>query len=175
MKKLLIAVVLVALVVPVMAFGANPYSNVKPELKGMMTSSVVAEANNKKMSATTKLEGDTAVVTVSFEDGTREVWKIANDTIMHNELDKDGKVVATYGGKAQDLTKANERTFFVNCKDKAKPDCDQGLDPRGHWKVISKSNGGLIYTYNNVAKNEVGNQSAVVKERLKIELDPTTK
>jgi len=165
MKKLYAVAVVVALALPVLAWSATPYTSSFKDGKfeGTITS-VIPDLNNKKVTAEVKHEGDKVVMTVSYEGG-KEIWAWDDKSLMQKEVDlKTGKVTQEYGATAAKTPATNEQTFNVNCKDKAKNDCDVGIDSRNYW-TLKTSPTEITYLVYGVSKDKKADATAKAEKR----------
>lgn len=154
MKKMMVVAVMALLVLPAAAWSAN----VAPGKYTTSITSVLPELNGKTFPAEAKLQGTDNFVKVSMPDGTWEEWTWNNKTLIQKEYDKAGKVVQQYtatnvGGK-----------YMINCKDKAKNDCDAGIDSRNYW-TINVSPNTITYVVYGVSKEMKGNPTAKTELR----------
>lgn len=174
MKKLYAVVVAIALAVPALAWSASPYvSSFKDgKYSGTISSKLVPDMNGKKVSLEVKHEGENAVLNVTYDDGTREVWTLNDKTLIQKELDKTNKVANTYGATAPKPATDTEQSFNINCKDKAKNDCDAGVDARNYWTLKATPTNEIIYSYTGVPKDKKSDATAKVEKRFEFKFSP---
>jgi hypothetical protein len=165
MKKVYAVLVVAALAVPVLGWSATPYTSSFKDGKyeGTITS-VVPDLNGKKATAEVKHIGDNVEVTVAYEGG-KEVWTLNDKTLMQAEVDaKTNKPGDKYGATAAKPAATNEQTFNINCKDKAKNECDAGVDPRNYWTLKTGANEFKYLVYG-VPRDKKGDPTVKVEKR----------
>lgn len=165
MKKLLLVAVVLALSVPVVAFGGTPYTDSFKEGKyrGTITS-VVPDLNGKKAEMVVTREKDKVTATVTYEGG-KEIWSWDDKVLLQKEIDPaTGKEGMTYGATATKPATTNSQAFNVNCKNKTKNECDAGADARFYWELKS-SPSKIDYIVYGVAKEEFTKPEVQAKKR----------
>ena len=136
MKKLVVAAVVIALAVPMLAWGA---SNYVPSFKdGKYTgkfNSVVPALNGKDATMDLKVNGNKVTATVDYGIG-KEVWEWDETKLRQKEIDKTtNKVVMEYGATAKNPITGNKQAFHVDCQAEK---CDAGAAPESHWTIEGK-------------------------------------
>lgn len=154
MKKMMAVAVLALIALPAIAWSGS----VTPGKYTVSITSVLPELNGKTAEAEAKVQGADNFLKVTMGDGTWEEWAWNNNTLTQKEFDKSGKVVNQYvatnsGGK-----------YTINCKDKAKNDCDAGIDSRNYW-TINTTPTGLTYEVYGVSKDKKSDPTAAVVKR----------
>lgn len=170
MKKMLVLAVVVALAIPAMAWSASPYvSSIKDGKYEGTINSKNPDLNGQKVVMEVKHEGDVAVSTVTYKDAkgadNKEVWRIGEKNLDQQEFDaKTGKSGDKYGATATVAATPNAQTFFINCKDKVKNDCDAGADARLNW-TIKTGPDTVNYIVSGVTKDKKGDPTAKPEQR----------
>lgn len=149
----MVLAVAVALAVPALAWSA-PMTG---KYSGSFTFSVDPSLSGKPTTADVKSEGNKTTATVVTE-GSKEVWTWDDKTLNQKEYDKGGKVVQEYTATLQG------DKFTINCKDKAKNDCDAGIDSRNYWQVKTTPET-ITYLVYGVPRDKKGDASAKVEKR----------
>lgn len=165
MKKLLLVAVVLALSVPVVAFGGTPYTDSFKEGKyrGTITS-VVPDLNGKKVEMVV-VKKDGKIEAKVTGDGVYEIWTWTDKELFHKEIDPaTGKEGMTYGATATKPATTNSQAFNVNCKNKTKNECDAGADARFYWELKS-SPSKIDYIVYGVAKEEFTKPEVQAKKR----------
>lgn len=106
--------------------------------EGKVVNSVSPDLKGKKVTATTNVKGDEVTVTVVTEGakgGEKEVWKITPTKLIQTEYDEKGKAAGTYTANAKKSGMDTERTFEINCADRAAKKCDNNIDPNNSWTL----------------------------------------
>ncbi|OGQ05936.1 MAG: hypothetical protein A3F82_05595 [Deltaproteobacteria bacterium RIFCSPLOWO2_12_FULL_44_12] len=147
MKILLI--IGVALGLGMSAQAADSYiAKFKPgKWEGKVVNSVSPDLKGKKFTGMTEVKGDEVIVTVVMEGakgGEKEVWKITPTKLVQTEYDAAGKSVATYTANAKKGGTDAEKTFEINCADRAAKKCDNNIDPNNTWTLKTE---GQKFTY----------------------------
>jgi len=153
MKKMLVLAVALV-VVPALGFAAttcNPGT-----YKGSLWS-ISKDLNGKSGMLTVAKSGDKCVFNFKTE-GSTETWEVAGNTLIQKEFDNAGKVASQY------TATLNGDKYVINCKDKAKNDCDGGVDARNYWLLNSTTNG-YTYTVYGVGTDNKSNPTAPVAKR----------
>jgi len=169
MKRLLTALVVIALSLPVVAISASNYTNTFTAGKYAGTiNSVIPELNGTKATATVTKAGNNVTITV-VGTGWKEVWTVNETTnkttLVQTEYDvKTNKPTQTYSAIATTPTTGNSQKFNINCVDKAANKCDAGVDARNYW-VIETTPNTINYVVYGVAGTDKGNPTAKVNKR----------
>lgn len=154
MKKFLVAVVVVALALPALAWSANIASG---KYDGKIQS-VLPELNGKTIKAEVKQAGTKTEATVTYDNGDKEVWTWDGAVLDQVELDKTGKEVQKYGAKF------NSGKYEINCADKVANKCDAGVDKRNYWTINSTPNS-FTYEVWGVGKDKMNDAAAAPAKR----------
>jgi len=155
MKKVLVLVAVMA-ILPAIASAAltcNPGT-----YNGKFTS-VVKELNGKTGTLAVTKEGDKCTMKFKAE-GANETWEVAGNTLTQTEYDNTGKTTQKYTAAAQG------DKWVINCKDRAKNDCDAGIDNRNYWKINTTPTT-VDYLVYGVGDANKTNPTATVVERHK--------
>lgn len=164
MKKMLVLAVALV-VIPAMGFAAttcNPGT-----YKGSLWS-VAKDLNGKSGTLTVAKNGDKCVFNFKTE-GSSETWELVGNTLVQKEYDNTGKVTDSY------TATLNGDKYVINCKDKAKNDCDAGIDSRNYWQ-LGNTTDGYKYVVYGVGTENKGNATAPVAKRheFTFKMDTTT-
>ncbi len=124
----------------VLAISVSAWSGeVKP---GHYTGKLISlrqEVNGSEWSAVVNVENGYKVAKVKKLDfNYYEIWRWNDQTLIQEEFDDSTTPTSTYGA-TNDGGK-----YRVNCKDRAKGDCDAGVDPSKYW-IISATADGFTY------------------------------
>jgi hypothetical protein len=154
MKKMLVlAVALVAL--PALASAATV--NCTPGQYSGKLWSVDSGLNGKTGTLTVTKEGEKCVMKFKAE-GASEIWEVSGNTLFQKEFDDSGKVLQEYKASLQG------NNFVINCKDRAKNDCDAGIDYRNYWQLKTTPNE-VIYTVYGVGSDKKADATAKAVKR----------
>jgi len=139
MKKLLLAVVVVALSMPMMAGASDFVSQIKAgDYKNCKIESPNKKFNGLPCSATVKNNGASAEVVFTYQGG-KETWTIGDNALDQQEVDlKTNKPGQRYGATAKVAPKNNKQTYHINCK--VGGECDSKIDKRNYWEIEAKGN-----------------------------------
>jgi hypothetical protein len=155
MKKILVAAVVVALALPALGWAGMPKAG---KHEGKVTFSVDPKLNGQSLTADVKTEGSNTIATVSYAGG-KEIWTWNDKMLDQKEVDNTGKVLQEY--KA---TFANGK-YEVNCKDKAKNECDAGIDARNYWVINTAPDGAWTYEVFGIAKDKKSDATVKAEKR----------
>lgn len=158
MKKWMFVVAVIALVVPALAWSA-PMSG---KYSGSFVFSVDPSLNGKPSTAEVKSEGNKSIATVTTADS-KEVWTWDGKTLNQKEYDNAGKVTQEYTATLQG------DKYVINCKDRAKNECDAGIDSRNYWQ-IKETPESISYMVFGVSRDKKGDTSAKAEKRHQAEL-----
>ncbi len=164
MKKLLVlAVALVAL--PALASAAT--INCNPGQYSGKLWSVDTDLNGKTGTLTVTKEGEKCVMKFKAE-GANEVWELFGNTLVQREYDNAGKVLQEYKASLEG------NNFVINCRDRAKNDCDAGIDYRNYWQLRTTPNE-IIYTVYGVGAEKKNDASAkaIKRHEFSFKMTPT--
>lgn len=154
MKKLMVVAVVVALALPAICMAGTA----KPgKYEGKVTFSVDPKLNGQNVTADVKTEGTNTVATITYAGG-KEIWTWNEKLLDQKEVDNTGKVLQQY--------KANfaNGKYEVNCANKAKNECDAGIDSRNYW-TINNTPDGFTYEVFGVAKDKKADTTAQAGKR----------
>ena len=154
MKKMMVLMAVAVLALPALALGATATAG---KYTGKITS-LSPDLNNKTVTADVKNDGSNTTAKVTYTDGTSEEWNWNDKTLTQKEFDKAGKVTQTYTATLTD------GKYFVNCKDKAKNECDAGIDARNYWTLNTTPNG-ITYEVYGVSKDKKNDATAKAEKR----------
>lgn len=165
MKKLLVIVAVLALTLPVVASASNYTTAFKAGKYNGTINSVLPALNGKPVTMEVTTKGNDVVATVTYEGG-KEVWTWNDTTLNQQEFDlATNKMTMQYGAKAPAATTGTSQKFEVNCKDKAKNDCDAGVDARNYWVLESSSPTTIKYIVFGIPKEKKGDPSIKAEKR----------
>lgn len=158
MKKMLIlAVVLVAL--PVLA-GAATVNCTPGQYSGKLWS-VDSGLNGKTgtLTVTRTVTREVEKCVMKFKaEGANEVWEVSGNTFVQKEFDNSGKVTQEYRANLEGSN------WVINCKDRAKNDCDAGIDYRNYWQLKTTPSE-VIYTVYGVGSDKKTDTTAKAAKR----------
>jgi hypothetical protein len=140
---MLAVAVVVALAVPVLAWSAT---NIAPGKYSGKINSVVPQLNGKSVNAEVKTQAENMVITVTYDDKTKEDWIVnpKTGTLTQKEYDAAGKMTQEYVATAK---KPGEVDFYVNCKDAAKNVCDAGVKANSYWTIKNNPDNSWSYIF----------------------------
>lgn len=162
MKKLLVALVVVALAVPMVASATATKWPGYDAAKYKVNVPFSAAAELKGTTGDALVENGKLVVTYM---GGKEIWTFDEKVLLQEEIDpKTGKVAMAYTATATGPVTGNKQTYHVNCKNKAANECDAGIDSRNYW-VIEKTDNGLKYLVYGVPKDKKGDATLKAEKR----------
>ena len=144
MKKYLLA--LVALAVPMAVLATSPYTTSfkQGKYEGAFQS-IVPQLNGQKAAVEVKTVGENVeatVVTGGPADASKEVWTWNDKQLIQKEFDpKTNQVVKTYTATAEKPATGSEQVYKINCKDRAKNQCDADIDGRNYWTIRALPDG----------------------------------
>ncbi len=115
-----------------------------------------------------KKDGEKCVMNFKAPEA-NEVWEISGKTLAQKEMDlKTSKVVQQYNANLEGTDK-----WAINCKDKAKNDCDAGVDSRNYWEIKTTPNE-VVYSVYGVGSENKGKADAKVVKRHEFTFTKTT-
>ncbi len=183
MKKMYTVVAVLALTLPVLAWGASQFTtSIKDGTYNLkITKSVLKELNGSTGTATVKHEGNNVVMTVDYKVGnepTREVWTFDDKTLTQRDIDlKTNKVAQEYKATATKTPTGAEQSFNVNCTTDPKTNskkCDADSDPRFYWTLKAEPTA-VKYLVFGVDKAKKGDPMAKAEMRHEFVFTPATK
>lgn len=157
MKKVLVLAAVLA-ILPAIASAAVTFTCSSGNYNGKLTS-ISKDLNGKTGTLVVTKEGDKCVMKFKTE-GSNEVWEVSGNTLVQKEFDNAGKVTQQYAATA------SGDKYVINCKDKAKNDCDSGIDSRNYWKINTTPTT-VDYMVYGVGDANKSNPTATVAERHK--------
>ena len=119
--------------------------------------SIVPDLNGKKATLTVKKEQDKCVMNFKTE-GSNEIWELSGNTLFQKEFDNSGKIRHQYGATLEG------DKYVINCKERAKNDCDGGIDSRHAWQLNMLPNE-IIYAVYGVKTDKRSDPKAVASKR----------
>lgn len=173
MKKMMVAVVAVALALPALAWSASPYvSSIK---SGTYTGTMTIKKDNSQMPVTMEVKntGENVEAVVKTTDPkSKEVsvenWTLNDKTFIQKELDPKTNAVANqYGATGTNAAPTKEQVYKINCADAKANKCDGDVDHRYSWKVQPTATG-LNIVGVGVGKEQKADLNAQPAERFNI-------
>lgn len=154
MRKMLVVVVMLA-IVPALAKAAT-VTCTPGNYTGKIWS-VSTDLNGKPGTLTVTKEGEKCVMNFKAE-GASEAWEFFGNTLVQKEFDKTGKLMDQYSATLQG------DKYIINCKDRAKNDCDAGIDYRNYW-VVKTTPTDVVYTVYGVGTEKKADTAAPAIKR----------
>jgi len=119
--------------------------------------SVVSDLNGKTGTLGVRKEGERCILNFKTE-GSNEIWELSGNTLIQKEFDNNGNITQQYGATLQG------DKYLINCKDRAKNDCDGGVNSRNYWQIRTTPNE-IVYTVYGVGSGKKYDAKAVAAKR----------
>jgi hypothetical protein len=151
-KAMLLGAILV--LIPVMCFAETICS--PGNYTGKLWS-IVPDLNGKRATLNVRKEGDKCVMNFKTE-GSSEIWELSGKTLLQKEFDNRGKVTQQYGATLE------RDKYIIDCKNRAKNECDGGIDSRHSWQLKMNPDE-IIYTVYGVNGDKRNDPKAAAVKR----------